>query len=248
MKLFFMLFSFVMINVHAKSALSPNWTIYSEKLNYQLQYRVYYPGVEDESLALPVTYLVDGHWFLKFGDIVKVLDNEIKFGRISPVIVVFVDSRNPENLSENRRNNEFICNDKYVNFFVNELIPTIDSYFSVKPGRENRAIGGLSFGGLNAACFGLIASDFFGGIGMLSPANTEYLNIISKAFRISNEKKLTVFISGGNENDNLPAIKKFKNVLIKKGHDVTFKKSKHGHNWKNWQPLLDDFFVTFFGK
>lgn len=73
--------------------------------------------------------------------------------------------------------------------------------------RESRVIAGVSFGGLNAACFGRAASHIFGGIAMLSPANTKFLKIVSKTYEKADLNKLNIFISGGRENDNLSAIR-----------------------------------------
>ena len=114
------------------------------------------------------------------------------------------------------------------------------------PNRKNRVIGGVSFGGLNAACFGRAASNVFGGIAMLSPANRKFLKIVSKSYEKANINKLKVFISGGRKNDNLSVIRNFKSVLVINGHDVNYKVVRFGHNWDNWQPLLDDLLITFF--
>jgi len=232
----------------AKGTLSPNWLFNSKSLGYSLQYRVFLPEVLDEKQQLSTLYIVDGQWFIQNGHIIKVINKEIKQAEINPIAVVFIDSRNPEDLTENRRNAEFFCNAHYLDFFVNELIPTIENNFSVKLSRESRVIAGVSFGGLNAACFGRAASSVFGGIAMLSPANTKFLKIVAKSYEGADIKKLKVFISGGTKNDNLPAIRKLKNVLVSNGHDVNYKVVRFGHNWDNWKPLLDDLLVTFFKK
>jgi enterochelin esterase-like enzyme len=233
---------------YAKGTLSPNWLFNSKSLGYSLQYRVYLPEVFDETIKLPTLYVVDGQWFIQNGHIIKVINKEIQQNVIKPIAVVFIDSRNPEDLSDNRRNAEFFCNAQYLNFFVSELIPTIEMNFSVKLAREDRVIAGVSFGGLNAACFGRSASQVFGGIAMLSPANSKFLKIVSKSYEEADINKLKVFISGGTKNDNLPAIRQFKNILVSNGHDVNYKVVRFGHNWDNWKPLLDDLLVTFFNK
>ena len=53
-------------------------------------------------------------------------------------------------------------------------------------------------------------------------------------------------MSVGNRNDNRTAVKSFKSLLIEKGYDLTYKQNHHGHNWKNWKPLLPDILNTFF--
>ena len=140
-----------------------------------------------------------------------------------------------------------MCNTNYISFFVNELIPTISHNFSTSLKKETRVIGGLSFGGLNAACFGLMASNHFGGIAMQSPASNKHLKIINKLYNDSPMLPIKIFLSSGSKNDNEDAIKKFHHILKLKNYDVTFKKSKKGHNWENWRPLIDDMLITFFG-
>jgi enterochelin esterase-like enzyme len=232
----------------ADGTLSPNWRFESKSLGYTLHYRVYLPEVVDENVELPTLYVVDGQWFIKNGDIIKVIEQEIDSGNIKPIIVVFVDSRDPDHLNINRRNKEFMCNPNYLKFFINELLPTVEHSFPAISNRNNRVIAGLSFGGLNAACFGLAASNVFGGIAMLSPANDKHLKAMNKSYQQIEMEKLAVFISGGTRNDNLSAIRNFKKTLVDKGHHVEFQVVRYGHNWKNWQPLLDDLLLTFFKK
>lgn len=232
-------------SVKAYGDLSANYLFKSNILNYDLNYRVYTPSSSKSDQHFPTLYLTDGQWYIKSGDIIKKLDHLIDSEIISPVIVVFIDSRNPHN-KENRRNSEFMCNTKYISFFVNELIPTISHNFPVSLKRENRVIGGLSFGGLNAACFGLSAASQFGGIAMQSPASKKHLQIVSSLYEKSPMLPIKIFLSGGNKHDNATAIQKFRKVLLSKGYEVNFKKTNKGHNWENWRPLIDDMLVNFF--
>ncbi len=137
----------------SKGTLSPDRRIDSGILGYTIQYRIYLPDGADTAARLPTIYMTDGQWYLEFGEMVEVLDREIEQGTIEPVAAVFVDSRNPDDLSENRRNQQFMCNQKYVEFFVNELIAEVSAAFPVSDDPRERVIAGLSFGGLNAAVF-----------------------------------------------------------------------------------------------
>ncbi|MDG1751248.1 MAG: alpha/beta hydrolase-fold protein [Thalassotalea sp.] len=245
------LFSIILISnftlsVSASGFLSQNYLFKSSVLNYDLNYRVYTPDINPKNSLFPTLYLTDGQWYINSGDIKNTLDRLIGSKIISPLIVVFVDSRNPYNLKENRRNNEFMCNAKYINFFVNELIPTISHNFPVSLNKKERVIGGLSFGGLNAACFGLSASNSFGGIAMQSPASKKHLKIISNLYNKSPTLPLKIFLSSGSKKDNADAIKKFYQILQSKKYDISFRKNNKGHNWENWRPLIDDLLTTFF--
>jgi len=229
-----------------KGHLSDNIKINSAELGYALQYRVYTPAGVKPGDKLPTIYLADGQWYIDSGNMVDVLDHEISAGHIKPVIAVFVDNRAPDNLENNRRNSQFFCNQNYVNFYSNELLPSIQSNYPASNKREDRVIQGLSFGGYNAACFGLMAHEQFGGIAMQSPANSKMLKQISARYKASEKLPIKMFLSFGTKNDNQTEGRKFKQVLTEKGYEIEYKEVNFGHEWKNWGPLLDDSLRTFF--
>jgi len=226
--------------------LGDNQRIYSSYLGYELQYRVYRPASITADSRLPTLYVTDGQMYLARGNFKAILDEQIGSGVIEPLVVVFVDSRNPDKLDENRRTTEFMCNTKYAGFFANELIPAIGREQPVSPLRQDRVVLGVSFGGLNAACFGLALSELFSGIAMQSPASGEHLDVVRELYEEREALPLKVFISVGSRNDNTRAVKRFDKTLEKKGYDVTFIKVHGTHDWKNWEPLLDDVLLTFF--
>jgi enterochelin esterase-like enzyme len=233
-------------SVQAKSTLSENIRIDSKELNYALQYRVYTPDGVKNTDKLPTLYVADGQWYLSAGNMAQVLDDEISSGRIEPIIAIFVDNRNPDNLDENRRNQQFFCNEKYVSFYQKELLPTIDAKYPTSNDRSDRVIQGLSFGGYNAACFGLMAFNEFAGLSMQSPANSEMLKKMQKNYRDTEKLPLKMFLSFGNKSDNQYEGRRFRNVLKDKGYDLAYKEVNFGHSWQNWAPLLDDSLQWFF--
>lgn len=228
--------------------LSDNIRISSQYMGYDLQYRVYTPSGVDESRRYPVLLVTDGQWYIGPLGMVDVLDELIDSGRIEPIYVIFVDSRNPDDLSQNRRDDEFKCKVEYVNFYTAELLPALYAFYPISFEREDTAILGLSFGGLNAACFGVLASNRFGNIGMHSPANDQHLALVSGLYENMETEPLKIFMSVGTINDNTRAVKKFDKVLEKQGLDVTFIVNRgKAHNWENWRELLDDVLLKFFG-
>lgn len=229
------------------SGLSDNFLIGSQYMGYDLQYRVYTPpGVEVGSIY-PVLLVTDGQWYIRQGGMVEVLDGLIQSGQIEPVYVIFVDSRNPGDLRENRRNKEFMCKPKYVNFYTAELLPALYARYPISVDREQTSILGVSFGGLNSACFGVLASNRFYGIGMHSPASARHIRLVSDLYQKKETLPLRVFISAGTVNDNLRAARRFRDVLGKKGHAVTWvENTGKAHNWENWRELLDDVLLAFF--
>ena len=227
------------------ASLSTNQRIESSALGYALQYRVYAPTGVENLKNLPVLYITDGQWYISRGKMVKLLNREIKKGTIKPVVVVFVDNRDPDNLRNNRRNSQFFCNANYAKFFARELVPAITQDYPVSFNRDDRVILGLSFGGLNSACFGLMAHPTFGGVAMQSPAMHPVPKLL-ELYENEERRPIKIFFSIGSRNDNTAAGRRFKSVLEKKGYEMLYKEVPFSHNWDNWGPLLDDILVYFF--
>lgn len=227
-------------------SLSDNQRIESAPLGYALQYRVYTPPGVENLETLPTLYITDGQWYIRRGRMAQLLDREIKRGRIKPVVAVFVDNRNPDNLMINRRNSQFFCNPLYVMFFAQELVPRISQDYPVSLSRDDRVILGVSFGGLNSACFGLTAHPTFGGIAMQSPA-LHPVPKLQDLYASEEKRPIKIFFSLGSKNDNTSAGRRFRNVLREKGYEMLYKEVPFGHNWDNWKPLLDDMLIYFFG-
>lgn len=103
--------------------------ITSEALGYDLQYRVYLPEGYDSRADHSVLFLTDGQNYLSRGRMPRVLDRLIGDGGIEPVIAVFVDPRDPDNLETNRRTAQFFCRADYLKFYVDELIPEVEGKY-----------------------------------------------------------------------------------------------------------------------
>jgi len=230
----------------ANGELSDDIRISSDVLDYDLQYRVYVPEGMRRNSQLPTLYITDGQWYISRGELPALLDREIAAGNIEPVLVVFVDSRNPDNLQQNRRNQQFFCNPRYVDFFTEELLPTIDKEYATSAVRDDRVILGLSFGGHNSACFGLMAHDSFAGIAMQSPANSEMVDELRFQYMAQDKHPLKFFMSVGTVNDNTQAGRQLMETLKFQEYDLTYREVNEGHDWDNWGPLLDDVLHTFF--
>jgi len=231
----------------AAGTLTDGIRIESKVLGYALQYRVYVPdGTPGQ--ALPTLYVTDGAWYLEQGRMKAVLDEMIAAGRIEPVIAVFVDARDPDRLETNRRNKQLICKLDYASFFSTELVPRIDATYPTRRSPVSRTILGLSFGGLNAACFGLSIPHVFSNLAMQSPASGEMLRIVADEYRRNERLPLRMFLSVGTRNDNTDDGRRFRRVLEDKGYPLTYFEVSQGHNWNNWGPLLPELLATFYGR
>jgi len=235
----------VFANSTIVEGLSDNHRISSKYLKYDLQYRVYLPKNYAKLTDLSVIYLTDGQSYIESGEFHLVLDKLIEENKIEPIMAVFIDPRDPDNLSINRRNYEFFCNEKYIEFVNLELIKTIEQQYKVTTDPQNRVMMGLSFGGLNAACFGLLSHHTFRNLVMQSPAMHPIPNI-NQIYQNSPPPPLNVYLSTGTINDGEKKTQRFKRMLKSTGHQVKFKSTKQGHNWRNWKPMLDNILLYFF--
>lgn len=219
----------------------------SDTLKYELQYWVYTPRGYDDLDDLPVLFVTDGAWYKDIGNMPAVLDSLIAGELMEPIVAVFVDPRIPGHEHLSRRNAQFFCNRSYIAFYENELIPTIDAAYKTRPDRTARAIAGLSFGGLNSACFGLYAHDFIEGIAMQSPA-THPVRYIHQAYADSARLPIRIFLSSGDRRDNEARTRALRDILQEKDYPMQYIEVPFAHNWENWGPLLDDLLLYFYGR
>jgi enterochelin esterase-like enzyme len=231
--------------VLAAGTLTDNLRIHSKVLGYDLHYRVYMPE-NTSSGPYPVLFMTDGQNYLARGHMDQVLDREISKGTIRPVIAVFVDPRDPDDSESNRRREQFLCNSDYFQFYLDELIPAIESAYPVVRDRTARTIMGVSFGGTNAACFGALGSETFSGLAMQSPANHPVPNLLPVYAQLPT-LPLKIFLSTGTPDDNTEANREFHALLQDKGYPLKYIEVDEGHDWNNWGPLLDDVLVYFYG-
>lgn len=246
--IFFILISsvFSFRSAYLEGDLSTNKIIKSDILGYDLQYRVYLPPNYDQLNNLPVIYLTDGQWYISEGELDDLINKLVMNQQIPPVMAVFLDSTDPYNDQKNRRNNQFLYNPKFISFFEKELVPHIDKNYRTSAKREDRAIMGLSFGGLNASYFGLKAYTTFSMFGLQSPAIHPCPAIYSD-YEKSEKLPIKIFLTTGSSNDTEVQARKLKSILDKKGYDFFYKEVNEGHTWRNWKPLQKNALLYFFG-
>lgn len=236
---------------HSQSAegisytLSDNIRIESKLLGYALQYRVLAPTNGTKAGYLDVIYINDGQDYLQEGNLDSIIRQLTLQEKIKPVMAVFVDSRDPDNLRDNRRHSQFMCNRKYALFFEHELIPTVEASFEIQGATKKRLIMGLSFGALSAGCFGILLPDTFGYVAMQSPASDKHLEILRKIYLQTPVQPTKYFVTIGTRNDNTRAGRELLRDLRKLGYNVTSYEVAQGHNWRNWRSKLEDIFIWF---
>lgn len=223
----------------------------SKGLGYQLTYSLYVPhGFKTGTGAnLPVLYVTDGYEYLhpQMGAMKTILDNLISAGKIRPLLVVFVDHRDPVNRSHNRRMQELAMSESYLKFFTGEFIPKIERELHIKTDASGRGILGTSMGGLTAAYFAFSRPDIFGLAGIQSPAfwfRPEIYTVCDNA----ETPPVKVFLSTGTVFDAKEGAEKMKSILEKNTCTFQFKEVNQGHSWGHWKGLIDDVLIYFYAE
>lgn len=219
----------------------------SPSLGYQIMYSVYLPQGYSTNQKYPVVYVTDGYEYLheRMGNMHTVLDNLIADKKIEPVVAVFVDHREPVNRSNNKRMDELAMNSKYLSFFSDDLVPFIESTYSVSNDPKQRAIIGTSMGGLTSAYFAFTKPGVFGMAGIQSPAfwyKTEIYNVCDN----SENPPVKIFLTTGVINDAQDGARKMRDILEKNTCAYQYSETNQGHSWGNWRDTLDDILIYFF--
>ena len=229
--------------------MSDKFLIKSQVLNYFVNYQVYTPNGYDAMKDLPVVYVTDGQDYVnpKMGSMVNILDNLIADGKIKPIVVVFIDPRDPT-VSSNRRERELVPESLdtclFCDFIVKELVPAVDTSYRTDPSPDARAILGFSLGGMFSAYMGRVYPDVFHLIGIQSPYITR--EWIYDSYQQSERLPLKVFLSHGSYDVGAGSLR-LREILEAKDYRLLFIQIPEGHSYGNVRDTLDDFLVYYFG-
>lgn len=156
-------------------------TYYSTTCNRNKPYNILLPAGYDSSKQYPVLYVMHGYWENQDRMIIKgngtmatrqIIGNAIAEGAAKDMIVVFPyiysSATQADCTAMDDANNA--AYDNFINDLTKDLMPYIESHYSVKTGRDNTAITGFSMGGRESLLIGMKRPDLFGYIGAICPA------------------------------------------------------------------------------
>ncbi len=229
--------------------LSAEKTLSSAVLGYAVRYRVYTPaGYAQGRTRLPLLVTTDGHEFAHpaLGALVNVLDNTIAAGQVAPVVVVFVDPRDPAT-GRNRRQAELVppggqasvCNpcqaDRFLDFLSRELVPAVEAAYRTRPDAEGRAILGTSLGGLFAAYAATTRPDVFRHAAVFSPAFWVYPALYARVAAVQPAGQ-RLFLAQGTVGDG-DGGNRLADTLNARGYAYTYLRRNEGHSWGHWRAI-----------
>jgi enterochelin esterase-like enzyme len=142
----------------------------------------------------------------------------------------------------------------FTEMMITDLIPMVEKTYRVLPGRENRAMAGLSMGGMQTFLTTLANLDKFAYIGGFSGscggrgAAFDPKTACSGAFAdpsAFNKKTKLLFLGIGSVEG--PGTKNFSDELTKAGvHNVYYESPGTAHEWLTWRRSLNDFVPRLF--
>jgi enterochelin esterase-like enzyme len=213
----------------------------------------------------PVLYLVHGWgenengWSVQ-GHMANIMDGLIEAGKAVPMIIVMPSGDIQTNSDVRTASGDI------TKIYINDLIPFIDKTFRTKTDRQNRAMAGLSRGGMqttmtvfaNMDKFAWMAtfSGFFMGMPGRGPAAaagrpnmdslvvTAFNGVFKDAAAFDKQMNLLFISSGTEERPPRAAVEALKAHGIK--HLVYHESQGTAHEWLTWRRALNEFTPRLF--
>lgn len=210
------------------------------------------PGYEAGQDRYPVLYLQHGGgenetgWVWQ-GKIHFILDNLIAANRARPMIVVMNCGAVPDKDGTFRLSS-------LSERLLQECIPFVEKHYRVLPGRENRAMAGLSMGSMQTSITTFQHLDQFSWIGLFSGfmhvvedlGENSHLSVFDKGAAEFNDRVHLLFRAMG---DSDPFFKEFlqdDRLCEEKEIAAMRKLYKGGHDWNVWRQSARDFLELIF--
>lgn len=207
--------------------------------------QVYTPPGYSSDTKYPVLYLLHGiggdetEW-QRFATPNVMFDNLIADGKAVPMIVVMPNGRAQKN--DRSEGNVFESAPAFAVFerdLLDDVIPFMETKYSIDNNREKRAIAGLSMGGGQSFNFGLGNLDTFAWVGPFSAApNTRKPEELIPDVAAAKAKLKLLWISCGNK-DGLINISQRTHQFLKKNEiEHVWHVDGHGHDPAHWSSSL----------
>ena len=210
------------------------------------------PGYTSEK-RYPVLYLLHGiggdetEW-QRFASPGVMLDNLIADGKAVPMIVVMPNGRAQKN--DRAEGNVMAAAPAFATFekdLLEDVIPAIESRYSVNKDRLQRGIAGLSMGGGQSLNFGLTNLPTFAWVGGFSSApNTKAPEVLVPDPQKAKEQLKLLWLSCGNKDGLIRFSQRLQRYLKEKEVPHIWNVDSHGHDATHWRNNLYYFLQRVF--
>lgn len=181
---------------------------WSSTCNRQKNFNILLPANYSENKKYPVLYAMHGYWqnedtLINEADesmrTRQIIGNAIASGEAEEMIVVFPDiyssATQPACTAMDDANNA--AYDNFINDLTKDLMPYVESHYSVKTGRDNTAITGFSMGGRESLIIGMKRPDLFGYVGAICPAPGVHDVVSTADFKYGDTEPYLLLLTAG---------------------------------------------------
>ncbi len=222
----------------------------SKSLGVRRQMRVYTPPGYSRDRKYPVLILLHGaggsdrEWPEGCRASI-IIDNLLAEGKVQPMVMVFPanNAAVTADAGDNYRASSIGGMDgwgkPFENDLVKDIIPYVDSHYSVYTDREHRALAGLSLGGGQALQIGFSHLDLFASIGGLSSAgnNDPPAQLVRDPAAVRKGLKL-LWLGCGNRDGLMDVSQELDSFFKSKGIPHVFRVDGYAHNRIEWASQL----------
>jgi enterochelin esterase family protein len=210
------------------------------------------PGYESGQERYPVFFLLHGagdsddSW-TSVGRAGFILDNLIAAEKAKPMVVVMPAGHTTGPTAPSAAGRPAASASEFADDFLKDIVPYVESHYRVLPGRENRAIAGLSMGGSQTLGIAIPHLPDFGYIGVFSSGllqrnvtewEQEHLRELDDPGWKQGLK--LVWLSTGADDFLVKSTRSTVELLEKHGYHPVYKESAGGHTWINWRNYLNE--------
>jgi enterochelin esterase-like enzyme len=214
---------------------------------------VYTPPGYSADQKYPVLYLLHGiggdeNEWRRGGHPEIILDNLIAEKKAVPMVIVMPNGRaQPDDRPGPNPMATAPAFAKFDKDLLGDLIPFIESKYSVKKDREDRALAGLSMGGGQSLNFGLANLDTFAWVGGFSSApNTKpAAELVPDPDKARQQLKL-LWISCGNKDGLIRTSQGVHAYLKENNVPHIWHVDEHAHDFHHWKKALYNFSQLIF--
>lgn len=239
----------------------------SPSLKFNRRMYVYTPaGYENSQNKYPVFYLLHGGGgdedaWTTLGRTCQIMDNLIAQGKAKPMIVVMPNG-NPGQaatftdapVSTAATAPYDMGRGLFEESMVKDIIPYVESHYRVIRDRDDRALAGLSMGGMQTLTLTGNYPAMFGYIGVMSMGLVDVTTMGLKPDPDQDAKFETLKNSGyklywvgvGKDDFLYKSVQILRSSLDKHGLKYTYRESTGGHSWANWRIYLLEFAPQLF--
>jgi enterochelin esterase-like enzyme len=236
---------------------------YSTTLGKNRQVLVYTPPSYNRSHApLPVLYLYHGFGNTRYswvteGRLAQILDNLLAEGKAVPMVVVVPEAHalptedilGTDNTPYLAKNQQAVDDELF-----HDIIPFVETHYNISDEPRERAIAGLSMGGLQSIETGIVHLGYFRWIGAFSPGvlrpatlSDEFKNALADREKVNKTLLLFDITIGADDKIVGEDVTKFEDQLKQANVQHTYTVLPGGtHSMFVWRPALYDFLQKVF--